>query len=181
MDVLIIENIQDFLVANNLFYVGWTIILLLPFGDINRFLSDIFVFISLLFLSFVFLGYCLYLLKKEKGRGFYWDVKGIVIDLKGNKIYWNEIEKINITKEYTPYEVYSDLSTLYISRKDKNPSKKIYANNCIFNRLVFNRKAKGITQKLNEDLGRKRALTHIYIKFLPGNYLVDPAAIRLAF
>ena len=81
------------------FMLAGTIILLLPFGDIKGFLSDIFVFISLLFLAFVFLGYSFYLLSnRKKGNGFYWDDKGIVIDLKGNRIYWNEIEDIKFYK-----------------------------------------------------------------------------------
>ncbi|WP_316569492.1 hypothetical protein [Neobacillus sp. YIM B06451] len=51
----------------------------------------------LLTLSFplLFIVYATYLLRKRsQGNGFYWDEEGIVIDLNGNKVYWEEIESI---------------------------------------------------------------------------------------
>lgn len=33
-----------------------------------------------------------------EGKGIYWDDEGITIDLKGNKIYWDEIEDIRLYK-----------------------------------------------------------------------------------
>jgi hypothetical protein len=54
--------------------------------------------ISLIF-PFTFIGYGIYLWRKRKeGKGFYWDDEGIVIDLNGNKVYWNEIEEIKLVK-----------------------------------------------------------------------------------
>jgi hypothetical protein len=51
---------------------------------------------------FVLIGYAIYLLKKRsEGKGFYWDDEGIVIDLNGNKVYWNEIESIKYSKGRT--------------------------------------------------------------------------------
>ncbi len=45
------------------------------------------------------IGYSIYLWRKRKeGKGFYWDEEGIVIDLKGNKVYWEEIEDIQFFK-----------------------------------------------------------------------------------
>lgn len=42
------------------------------------------------------IAYSLYLWKKRNEKiGFYWDKEGVVIDLKGSKIYWEEIEKID--------------------------------------------------------------------------------------
>jgi hypothetical protein len=47
---------------------------------------------------------------RREGKGYYWDAGGIVVNLKGNKVYWNEIEKIefenrraNQTVIYTRY------------------------------------------------------------------------------
>ncbi|MDQ6597874.1 hypothetical protein E2K98_29595 [Bacillus salipaludis] len=52
------------------------------------------LFITLIF-PFTFIGYAIYLSRKRnEGKGFYWDDKGIVIDLKGNRVYWEEIEDI---------------------------------------------------------------------------------------
>ncbi|MBT2655383.1 hypothetical protein J7E81_09050 [Bacillus sp. ISL-18] len=54
--------------------------------------------ISLIF-PFTFIGYGIYLWRKRKeGKGFYWDDEGIVIDLKGNRVYWKEIESIKYSK-----------------------------------------------------------------------------------
>lgn len=54
-----------------------------------------FTLLNGLILPFTFTGYGIYLWKKRKqGKGFYWDEEGIVIDLNGNKVYWNEIESI---------------------------------------------------------------------------------------
>ncbi|MEH6946145.1 hypothetical protein [Peribacillus sp. Hz7] len=39
--------------------------------------------------------------KRNEGKGFYWDDEGIVIDLKGNKVYWDEIEDIQSFKSST--------------------------------------------------------------------------------
>lgn len=45
------------------------------------------------------IAYPIYLLRKRKeGHGFYWDEEGIVIDLKGNKVYWDEIESIRFSQ-----------------------------------------------------------------------------------
>lgn len=33
---------------------------------------------------------------RNKGNGFYWDEEGILIDLKGVKVYWEEVESIQL-------------------------------------------------------------------------------------
>jgi hypothetical protein len=57
-----------------------------------------------------------YLFRKRKSwQGYYWDEEGIVIDFKDNKVYWHEIENIQlmthqsfrstiISTHYTHYE-----------------------------------------------------------------------------
>ncbi|WP_341200991.1 hypothetical protein [Planomicrobium okeanokoites] len=48
-----------------------------------------------------FIAYPIYLWRKRKaGKTFYWDEEGIVIDLQGNKIYWDEIEDIRFSQLY---------------------------------------------------------------------------------
>lgn len=48
--------------------------------------------------SFVFLGYSIYLWRKRKeGKGYYWDDEGVVFDLQGNKVFWDEIESIKFS------------------------------------------------------------------------------------
>jgi hypothetical protein len=39
-----------------------------------------------------------YLLKRLKGKGIYWDEEGVILNFKGNKVYWYEIEKIELKK-----------------------------------------------------------------------------------
>ena len=71
------------------------ILLFLCFVNIKEVLSHIFTFIFGILFSFVFLGCSIYLWRKRKeGKGYYWDDEGIVIDLKGNKVFWDEIECI---------------------------------------------------------------------------------------
>lgn len=75
------------------------IFFILYFSDVKGIGTNLFVFSTGLFFSFVFIGYSLYLLRKRlQGKGFYWDDAGIVIDLKGNKVFWNEIEEIKFSK-----------------------------------------------------------------------------------
>ena len=75
------------------------IFLLLNFWDVKGILEHLFVFIGGFIFSFVLLGSSFYLWRKRiAGKGFYWDDKGIVIDLKGNKVYWYEIEDIKFYK-----------------------------------------------------------------------------------
>ncbi len=63
-------------------------------------LRDAPIVLLLLFIFSIFtIGYSIYLWRKRnEGKGFYWDDEGIVIDLKGNKIYWDEIEDIQYFK-----------------------------------------------------------------------------------
>lgn len=45
-----------------------------------------------------FIAYASYLLRKRiQGSGFDWDEEGVVIDLNGNKVFWEEIESIRYT------------------------------------------------------------------------------------
>lgn len=81
------------------FMIAGIILLLLPFWDVKGFLSKLFFFFCILFLSFLFLGYSFYLfIKRKQGKSFYWDDEGITIDLNGNKVYWSEIEDIKFFK-----------------------------------------------------------------------------------
>jgi hypothetical protein len=57
---------------------------------------------SMFTFSAITIGTSIYLWSKRiDGRGFYWDDEGIVIDLKGNKVYWDEIEDIQFFKSST--------------------------------------------------------------------------------
>lgn len=48
-----------------------------------------------------FIAYPAYLWRKRKeGKSFYWDEEGIIIDLRGNKVYWDEIEDIRFFRSY---------------------------------------------------------------------------------
>ena len=81
------------------FMFAGMIILFISFLDVKGIPEHLFVFIPGLIFSFVLLGYSFYLWRKRKqGKGFYWDEKGIVVDLKGNKVYWDEIEDIKFCK-----------------------------------------------------------------------------------
>lgn len=61
--------------------------------------------------SFTTIFFSLYFWKnRREGKGYSWDEEGIVVNFKGNKVYWNEIEKIefenlrvNQTVIYTRY------------------------------------------------------------------------------
>lgn len=60
--------------------------------------SDIFLFVVSLVISLTFTIYGIYLFQmRRQGRHFYWDDEGIVVDLKGNKVYWHEIESISLS------------------------------------------------------------------------------------
>ncbi|MFS0667204.1 hypothetical protein AB1L12_04640 [Peribacillus frigoritolerans] len=66
------------------------------------FLDAPIVSILLFTFSIFTIGYSIYLLRKRNdGKGFYWDDEGIVVDLKGNKVYWDEIEDIKFFKSST--------------------------------------------------------------------------------
>jgi hypothetical protein len=61
-----------------------------------------FVSILMIIFSIITLGSSIDLWRKRnEGKGFYWDDEGIVIDLKGNKVYWDEIEDIQFFKSST--------------------------------------------------------------------------------
>ena len=83
-----------------------------------------FSIIGLIFPPFIFIGYGIYLWKKRKqGKGFYWDDEGIVIDLNGNKVYWNEIESIKYykssrgSKATVIYPYYTSQEKIRVRRK----------------------------------------------------------------
>ncbi|MGE8078831.1 hypothetical protein [Peribacillus loiseleuriae] len=100
------------------------------FMGLNEILSHIYLSIVGLFFSFVFLVYSLYLLRKRReGKGFYWDDEGIVIDLKGNKVYWDEIEDIKYfkgrggaSKSTVIYPHYTNHEKIRIRRKNWMPT-----------------------------------------------------------
>ncbi|MFC3212494.1 hypothetical protein [Planomicrobium okeanokoites] len=59
-----------------------------------------------------FIAYPIYLWRKRKaGKTFYWDEEGIVIDLQGNKVYWDEIEDIRFFRSY--YIWFSKSTVIY--------------------------------------------------------------------
>ncbi|WP_231620635.1 hypothetical protein [Fictibacillus sp. 7GRE50] len=75
------------------------ITLLLPLSNIKEFYKHLPAALFLFIFSVVLIGYSIYLLQKRKSnRGFYWDAEGVVIDLRGNKILWSEIEDITFFK-----------------------------------------------------------------------------------
>ncbi|MCA1318276.1 hypothetical protein LC085_00005 [Bacillus tianshenii] len=106
------------------------ILLLLPLIDIKGILQHLFVFIGLILLSFVFLGYSFYLLSKRKqGKGFFWDEQGVVIDLNGIKVYWDEIEDIKFFQSSVThmrstiiYPHYTNQEKIRIRRKKSMPT-----------------------------------------------------------
>ncbi|MFF2753303.1 hypothetical protein ACFVR1_06045 [Psychrobacillus sp. NPDC058041] len=98
------------------------------FLDIKEVISNIFPSIIVLIVSFGFLGYSIYLLRKRiEGKGFYWDDEGVVIDLEGNKVYWEEIENIkyrnfNDIKATVIYPHYTNHEKIRIRRKKWMPT-----------------------------------------------------------
>ncbi|MGE7771386.1 hypothetical protein ACQKMK_12700 [Viridibacillus arvi] len=104
------------------------IFLLLCFVDIRGITSHIFTFIFGLFFSFVFIGYAIYLWRKRnEDKGYFWDDEGVVIDLEGNKFYWDEIEKIKLVKSRVGkstviYPHYTNHEKIRIRRKKKMPT-----------------------------------------------------------
>ena len=82
------------------FMVAGLTFLVLCFTDLKGIPKHLFVFCIGLLFSLVFLVYSFYLFRKRvQGKGFYWDEDGIVIDFKGNKVFWDEIEDIRFLKE----------------------------------------------------------------------------------
>ncbi|MGX2962042.1 hypothetical protein JNUCC23_22830 (plasmid) [Peribacillus sp. JNUCC 23] len=104
------------------------ILLFLSFADIKEVLSHIFTFIFGVLFSFVFLGLSIYhWRKRNENKGYYWDDEGIVIDLQGNKVYWNEIESINYSnvrgfKSTNIYPHYTNHEKIRIRRKKWMPT-----------------------------------------------------------
>lgn len=62
--------------------------------------------------------------------GFYWDEEGIVVDLNGHKVYWNEIESvqfyenktISLSKSTVIYPHYTHHEKIRIRRKKWMPT-----------------------------------------------------------
>jgi hypothetical protein len=85
------------------------------------------LFITLI-LPFTFIGFAIYLSRKRnEGKGFYWDDEGIVIDLKGNKVYWEEIEDIKYSnvrgmKSTVIYPHYTNHEKIRIRRGKSLPT-----------------------------------------------------------
>ncbi|QKE71277.1 hypothetical protein HPK19_03320 [Arthrobacter citreus] len=94
-------------------------------GLIERFS---FTYMILLIFPFTFIGYAIYLWRKRKeGKGFYWDDEGIVIDLNGNKVYWNEIESIKYSsvrgmKSTVIYPHYKNHEKIRVRRNKSMPT-----------------------------------------------------------
>lgn len=121
-----LSSIIIFMTAGIIFLFLWLVNIKDIFSHID--FSYIATFIGGLLGSFVFLGYSFYLLKKRKrGMGFYWDDEGIVIDLNGNKVYWNEIENIKYynakgTQSTVIYPYYTNHEKIRIRRKKWMPT-----------------------------------------------------------
>lgn len=95
-------------------------------------LRDALIVSILMFILSIFtIGYSIYLWRKRnEGKGFYWDDEGIVIDLKGNKVYWDEIEDIqffessivSFSKSTVIYPHYTNHEKIRIRRKKRMPT-----------------------------------------------------------
>jgi hypothetical protein len=108
--------------------MGTIFFLFLCFVDLKEVLSHIYTVIIGVLFSFVFLGYSIYLWRKRKeGKGYYWDDKGVVIDLQGNKVFWDEIESIKYSnvkgmKSTVIYPRYTNHEKIRIRRKKLMPT-----------------------------------------------------------
>jgi hypothetical protein len=79
-------------------------ILLLPLFDLKGLHSNLSSFAALVVMGLFFLGIGLFLLRKRiSGPGFFWDEEGVVVDYKGNKILWDEIEDIQLRRSGDGY------------------------------------------------------------------------------
>jgi hypothetical protein len=111
-----------------LMFMGGIMFFSFCFMGLKDILSNIFYSMVGLFFSLLFLGYSIYLLRKRRqGKGFYWDNEGIVIDLQGNKVYWDEIESIQYSnvrgmKSTVIYPHYSNHEKIRIRRKKWMPT-----------------------------------------------------------
>lgn len=85
------------------------------------------IIITLIF-PFTLIGYAIYLWRKRnESKGFYWDDEGVVIDLNGNKVYWDEIESIKYSnvrgmKSTVVYPHYTNHEKIRIRRKKLMPT-----------------------------------------------------------
>jgi len=109
-------------------FAGASIILLLFYSALNDFVSNLFLFVFGLLCSSLFIILAISLLRKRSdGKGYFWDDEGIVINLKGNKMYWNEIEKIKYSnvrgiKSTVIYPYYTNHETIRIRMKKAMPT-----------------------------------------------------------
>lgn len=110
------------------FMIAGLTFLVLCFSDIKGIPNHLFVFFIGLLTAFVFLGYAVYLLRKRlQGIGIHWDDTGIVIVLKENMVYWNEIEDIwyfkgKVGKSTVIYPHYSNHEKIRIRHKKFMPT-----------------------------------------------------------
>lgn len=103
---------------------------MLPFSDIKEMYKHLPAVIFLFVFSFLLIGYSIYLLQNRRNnRGFYWDAEGVVINLKGNKILWSEIESITFfkssvtsTRSTVIYPCYSHHETIRERHKKMMPA-----------------------------------------------------------
>ncbi|MBU8880083.1 hypothetical protein BGM26_13960 [Bacillus sp. FJAT-29790] len=111
-----------------LMFTGGIMFFSFCFMGLTDILLNIFISFVGVFFSFVFLGYSFYLLRKRReGKGFYWEDEGIVIDLQGNKVYWDEIESIQYSdvrgmKSTVIYPHYTNHEKIRIRRKKWMPT-----------------------------------------------------------
>ncbi|MFF2878453.1 hypothetical protein ACFVR2_19240 [Gottfriedia sp. NPDC057991] len=75
------------------------ILLMVITGTKHFSISKIFVFIGFLLFIFLLFGDSIKFWNyRKKGIGIYSDEEGVVVDFVGNKIFWDEIEKIEFIK-----------------------------------------------------------------------------------
>ncbi|OCA87990.1 hypothetical protein A8F94_09180 [Bacillus sp. FJAT-27225] len=79
-------------------------ILLMPLSDLDGLRSNLSGFAALMIMGLFFLSIGLYLFRNRiNGQGFFWDDEGVVVDYNGNKVFWDEIEDIQMRRSGDGY------------------------------------------------------------------------------
>ncbi|WP_260871726.1 hypothetical protein [Bacillus sp. X1(2014)] len=96
------EQVRKYRISVLLIFVFIVAGILLGILCILAFSAAPIVSIMLFTCSIFTIGSSIYLWRKRnEGKEFFWDDEGIVVDLKGNKVYWDEIEDIQFFKSST--------------------------------------------------------------------------------
>ncbi|MES9685661.1 hypothetical protein CN514_21155 [Bacillus sp. AFS001701] len=89
--------------------------------SLSRFtVSNLFYWIGLVAFDFLLFwsSYSIFLSRK-RGKGVYWDDEGVVVDFKGNKIFWNEIENIEMHKNDNEWFTKSTFIRVFIYKEEQ--------------------------------------------------------------